>query len=98
LATLGALIGGGMLAGIFVAGAPMAALGVGGYALISRRNKIKLKQFKEELIQEASKKHDAIVRELKQKIDLVEDRVNYLESLEILLQRIVKDLELDLAA
>lgn len=30
LATLGAIIGGGMMAGIFVAAAPMAALGVGG--------------------------------------------------------------------
>src|SRR5437870_3335533 len=42
LATLGGLIGGGMAAGIFVAGAPMALLGVGGYAVLHLRNKHKL--------------------------------------------------------
>lgn len=38
LAALGAVIGGGMVAGIFVAGAPMAALGIAGYAILKKRN------------------------------------------------------------
>lgn len=97
LATLGALVGGGMAAGIFVAGLPMALLGIFGYGLLSRRNKRKLKQLKEALLQEAIKKHDAIIRELNQKANLAEDRMTYLESLNILLQRAVQDLEADLA-
>ena len=97
LATLGALVGGGMAAGIFVAGLPMALLGVFGYGLLSRRNKRKLKQLKEALLQEAIKKHDVIIRELNQKVDLANDRTTYLESLNVLLQRAVQDLETDLA-
>ena len=96
LATLGTVLGGGMVAGIFVAGAPMAILGVGGYSLISRRNKKKLKQAKEALLQEALQRHDAIIREMNQKINVTEERTTYLNSLNILLQQVVKDLEADL--
>ena len=39
LATAGALIGGGMVAGIGVLAAPIALLGIGGYALANRRKK-----------------------------------------------------------
>lgn len=39
LATAGALIGGGMVAGIGVLAAPIALLGLGGYALANRRKK-----------------------------------------------------------
>ena len=49
LATLGAVIGGGMVAGIFVAGAPMALLGVGGYAFLDLRNKHLLREAKDAL-------------------------------------------------
>jgi len=97
LATLGAIVGGGMVAGIFVAGAPMAILGVSGYALMSHQNKKKLMQAKEALHQEAIRKHDAIIRELNDKINLTEERGQYLGALNILLQQIIKDLEADLA-
>ena len=98
LATLGSVIGGGMLAGIFVAGAPMAILGTAGYGLIASRNKKKLKQYKETLFQEAVRKHDAIIRELNDKVNMADDRQSYLESLNFMLRQIVKDLEMDLAA
>ncbi len=97
LAALGTVIGGGMAAGIFVAGAPMAILGVGGYALVARQNKKKLMQTKEALLQEAIRKYDVIIRELNDKINLSEERSQYLGALNILLQQIIKDLEADLA-
>lgn len=96
LATLGAILGGGMVAGIFVAGAPMAILSIGGYSLISHRNKKKLKQAKEALLQEALRGHDAIIREMNQKINVTEERTTYLNTLNILLQQAIKDLEADL--
>lgn len=97
LAALGALVGGGMVAGIFVAAAPMALLGVGGYALISHRNKKKLAQVKEAILQEALKKHDALIRELNDKLNLSEERLAYLTALNTLLQQAIKDLQADLA-
>ena len=42
LATAGALIGGGMVAGIGVLAAPIALLGIGGYALANRSKKAKM--------------------------------------------------------
>lgn len=96
LATLGTLIGGGMVAGIFVAAAPMAALGVAGYAVLAERNKRKLLQAKEVLFQEAIRKHDAILREINEKVNLSEERNRYLGSLNVLLRQIIDDLRKDL--
>lgn len=42
LATAGALVGGGMVAGIGVLAAPIAILGIGGYAIAKRRKNAKL--------------------------------------------------------
>ncbi|MEZ4869955.1 MAG: hypothetical protein R3C14_51990 [Caldilineaceae bacterium] len=97
LAGLGALVGGGMLAGIFVAGAPMAAFGITGYALTAHYNKRKLALVKEALLQEAIRKHDAIIRELNNKINRSEERNEYLNALNAVLRRIIQDLEQDLA-
>lgn len=97
LAALGALIGGGMVAGVFVAGAPMALLGMAGYAVVAQRNKRRLLQLKEALLQEALQKHDAILRELDTRINLSEKRMRYLDSLNVLLQRVIDDLREDLA-
>jgi len=96
LAALGTVLGGGMVAGIFVAGAPMAIFGIGGYSLLSRRNKKKLTQAKEALLQEALQRHDAIIRELSQKVNLSEERSEYLSTINILLQQVIQDLEGDL--
>lgn len=96
LATLGALAGGGMIAGVFVAAAPMAVLGVTGYALLAGRNRRRLTQAKEALFQEAVRKHDAILRELNQKVELSQERNRYLDSLNILLRQVIGDLKKDL--
>ncbi|MEZ4728053.1 MAG: hypothetical protein R3E79_13060 [Caldilineaceae bacterium] len=96
LATLGAVVGGGMIAGVFVAAAPMAVLGMTGYALLSERNKRRLTQVKEALFQEAVRKHDAIIRELNQKVEFSQERNRYLDSLNILLRQVIEDLKKDL--
>jgi len=97
LAALGGIVGGGMVAGIFVAAAPVAILGIAGYGIIAHHKKKKLAQAKESLLQEAIKKHDAIIRELNTKLDLSEERLEYLNSLNILLQGAINDLKSDLA-
>jgi len=96
LATLGAIIGGGMLAGIFVAATPMAVLGIAGYAVVAKLNRHQLMQTKAALFQEAIRKHDAILRELNTRIDATEERNQYLNSLIVLLQRAIDDLRKDL--
>jgi hypothetical protein len=96
LATLGGVVGQGMVAGIFVAGAPMAVLGIAGYAAISARNSHRLRQEKERLYQEAIVKLDAVQRELNQKVDLSKQRAEYLNALNIKLREIIDNLEKDL--
>ncbi|CEG28753.1 hypothetical protein [Bacillus sp. B-jedd] len=98
LATAGGIIGGGMVAGIGVLAAPAVILGVGGYSLLASAKKKKLVQAKEALLQEAIKKHDAIIRELQNDLYKTNDRVNYLTSLNTLLSGVIKDLKEDLAA
>lgn len=97
LATAGALVGGGMVAGIGVLAAPAVILGVGGYALLASGKKKKLTQTKEALLQEAIKKHDAIIRELKNTLNQTQERMEYLNTLNILLQGAIQDLQADLA-
>jgi hypothetical protein len=98
LATAGAIVGGGMVAGIGVLAAPVAILAVGGYALVNGAKNKKLKQEKERLYRLALQKHDAIIRELDKRMSLSEERANYLNSLNILLQQAIRDLHSDLAA
>ncbi|MDQ1143787.1 hypothetical protein QE429_000614 [Bacillus sp. SORGH_AS 510] len=98
LAAAGSIVGGGMVAGIGVLAAPAVILGVGGYALLSASKKKKLVQTKEALLQEAIKKHDAIIRELKNDLNQTQKRAEYLNSLNILLSGVIKDLKADIAA
>lgn len=97
LATLGAIVGGGAAAGIFVAAAPVAILAVAGYAVFSNAKNQKLKQEKERLKQEATRKHDALINQLKSDVDASKDRIDYLTSLVIILSRAIDDLGADLA-
>ena len=98
LAAAGSIIGGGMAAGVAVLAAPAALLGVGAYAFVSQRNKRKLKEKKEMLLQEAMKKQNAIISELRKASDENNARADYLTKLNILLQSIINDLEGDLKA
>lgn len=98
LAAAGAIVGGGMAAGVFVLAAPVALLGVWGHALIVRRNRRKLAETKELLLQRAIQKRDAVLIRLQEEVNANAERLQYLTTLNVTLQGIVKDLQADLAA
>lgn len=96
LATAGAVVGGGMVAGVFVLAAPIAVIGAAGVGLASNLKNKQLKQEKERLYKEALRKHDAIIKTLKDEADADKERIEYLQSLNVLLQRAITDLQKDL--
>ena len=95
LAAAGGIVGGGMVAGVFVLAAPVAVLGGIGVGVASHLKK-QLRQEKERLYKEALSKHDAIIKALKEETDSDKERMDYLQSLNILLQRAITDLQKDL--
>lgn len=96
LATAGSIIGGGMAAGVFVLAAPVVVLGGVGVGVASHLKNKQLRQEKERLYKEALSKHDAIIKALKEEADADKERMEYLQSLNILLQRAITDLQRDL--
>lgn len=96
LATAGAVVGGGMVAGVFVLAAPVAGLAAVGVGAASHLKNKQLRQEKERLYKEALKKHDAIIKTMKAEADADKERLDYLQSLNILLQQAIKDLQHDL--
>ncbi len=96
LATAGALVGGGMAAGVFVLAAPIAILAGTGVAVAAHLKNKQLRQEKERLYKEALAKHEAIINAMKQEADADKERMDYLQSLNILLQQAIKDLQADL--
>lgn len=96
LATAGSIAGGGMVAGIFVLAAPVAILAGTGVGVAAALKKKQLKQEKERLYKEALKKHESIITALKEEAQAEKDRLDYLQSLNILLQQAIKDLQADL--
>lgn len=96
LAAAGALIGGGMAAGVFVLAAPVAALGVGGYAIARNLNEKKLAQERQRLYNLALQKHQYIIKRLKDEVNITKDRSDYLNRLNILLTQAIKELRSDL--
>lgn len=96
LAAAGSLVGGGMVAGIAVLAAPAVILGSGAVAVASHHKYKKLRNAKELCYKEAIAKQNAILRALKEESDADKDRIDYLNSLNILLQSAIKDLQYDL--
>lgn len=96
LATAGAVVGGGMAAGVFVLALPVAALAAGGVGIAAHLKHKQLRQEKERLYKEALVKHEAIIQALKDEAQAEKERLDYLQSLNILLQQAVKDLSKDL--
>ena len=95
LAAAGALVGGGMVAGLFVLAAPVAVLSVGGFAVVARVNRRRLIQTKEVLLRDIIARLDLVNRELARRIELAENRAKYLEALNVLLQAAIRDLRHD---
>ena len=95
-AALYGVVGGGMVAGIFVLAAPIAALAAGGVGVAAHLKNKQLRQEKERLYKEVLARHEAIIKALKDEADATQERLDYLQSLNILLQQAVKDLGHDL--
>ena len=96
LAVAGSIVGGGMVAGVFVLAAPVVALAAGGVGVAAHLKNKQLRQEKERLYTEALKKHAAIIKALKEETDANKERIDYLNSLNILLTQAIKDLKKDL--
>lgn len=96
LAAAGGIVGGGMVSGIFVLAAPVAILAAGGVGVASHLKHKQLRQEKERLYKEALKKHEAIIQALKKEANADKERLDYLQSLNILLTQAIKDLKKDL--
>ena len=85
-----------MVAGVFVLAAPVAALAAGGVGLASHLKNKQLRQEKERLYKEALAKHQTIIKALKDEAEADKERLDYLQSLNILLSRAIDDLKADL--
>lgn len=96
LSAAGSIVGGGMVAGVFVLAAPVAVLAAGGVGLASHLKNKQLRQEKERLYKEALAKHQAIIKALKDEAEADKERLDYLQSLNILLSRAIDDLKADL--
>ena len=96
LAAAGSIVGGGMVAGVFVLALPVAALAAGGVGVAAKLKNKQLRQEKERLYKEALQKHEAIIKAMKEEADATKERMDYLQSLNILLQQAIKDLQKDL--
>ena len=96
LSAAGSIVGGAMVTGVFVLAAPVAVLAAGGVGLAAHLKNKQLWQEKEHLYKEALKKHEAIIQALKSEADADKGRLDYLQSLNILLRQAIKDLKNDL--
>jgi len=96
LAAAGAVIGGGMVAGVFVLAAPVAVLAAAGVGVAGSVKRKQLDQEKRRLYEEALRKHNAIIAALQEEADESKERMDYLNGLNILLQRAIHDLDDDL--
>lgn len=96
LAALGAIVGGGMVAGIFVLASPIAALAAGGTATVAHLKRKQLDQEKERLYKEIVSTQNSIMNSLKTELNMSREREDYLKVLNTLLQQAIKDLKADL--
>jgi len=87
-----------MVAGIFVLALPVAGLAAGGVGIAAHLKNKQLRQEKERLYKVALQKHEAIIKALKDEENAGKERMDYLQSLNILLQQAIKDLKKDLGA
>ena len=94
LAAAGAVVGGGMAAGIAVLAAPV----VLGYALFARNKHKQLMREKRELYNMALQKQNQLIMMLQKQNSMNKERADYLNSLVIMLKAAVRDLQADLAA
>lgn len=99
LATAGSIVGGGMAAGVLVLAAPVTGLAGVGVAVAKQIKKKQLRQEKKRLYTEAKKKAPLINAELEKcqsNEDTSQARKDILKGLDIMLGKIINELEADL--
>ena len=96
LAAAGAIVGGGMAVGIAVLAAPAVILGGAGVGIASHLKNKKLREAKELCYKEAVRKQTAIIKALSEEANSDKERLEYLNSLNTLLQAAISDLKYDL--
>lgn len=96
LAAAGGIIGGGMAAGVAVLAAPAVVLGASAVGIASHVKNVKLREAKELCYKEAIKKQTAILKALEEESNADKERLDYLNSLNNLLQAAINDLRHDL--
>ena len=96
LAAAGALIGGGMGAGVAVLAAPVAVLGAAGVGITAHVKNKKLKDAKMLCLTQAIAKQNAIIKALQEESAADKERIKYLNSLNTLLDAAIRDLKQDL--
>jgi len=97
LAAAGKLVGGGMVAGIGVLALPAVVLGGTGILIATGIKRRKLNEAKDRLLKLAVEKQHAISAALKDEVEATKERADYLNSLNVLLQRAINDLKADTA-
>lgn len=98
LAAAGAIVGGGMAAGVGVLALPVAALAATGVGITAAVKRKKLLQEKQRLYNEAIRKQNAIIEELNRTVKYNKKRIDYLTSINIVLQKAIRDLKADIDA
>lgn len=92
LAAAGTIIGGGMVAGIGVLAAPIAVLGVAGYALVNHNRQQRIKQLQRDVLAKALQKQSAILQRLERSAELSEAAVRELRDRNAVLVQIIEAL------
>lgn len=87
---------GAAITGIFVLAAPAVVLAAGGVGVSAAIKGKKLKEAKDRLLKLAIEKEHSINVALKQEVTATKERADYLNSLNILLQRAIQDLQADM--
>jgi len=85
-----------MVSGIAVLAAPAVILGGAALKITADKKRKKLQNTKEELYNIATSKQTMILEELQSNLEASEERIKALTSLNILLQKAIKDLGEDL--
>lgn len=97
LAAAGAVLGGGVAAGLAVFAAPAVILGGTAIGITAHVKNKKIAEEKYSLYKKAVEKQNAILVVLKNELGQSKERIEYLTSLNTLLQAAIKDLKHDLA-
>ena len=90
-----AAIGGGMVGGIFAIGLIIALPPIIAGTIFFTIRELKFKSEKDSLYKEALKKHEAVLRALKEQRDEDAEKMEYLNELNIMLKRTIRELNED---